>query len=883
MVNLPPEGKDAIMSRRWFALTSGLVVSTAIVPLAFSQTPSRSTSLAERMAAMRRGWSQGESPSAQGSRPVMHNGEAGSRGGSPPTSMWSKFVGQDSDQPAATRAGVQSRTASSRVRGTTQPRDHSNGAEDTLNPAVRMASRPRAGSAQLAGSDDTNGTLPGLGGSPLPQSASAAARATALGAPDISHEIASDYPIGRSAGASASTPSQRAGSAPEGVMSANAQSVGTASVRQSPQRRNAASIDPEELRRELAGSTPASSDSSGRIATTARADGTGELGGTAGESEPMSEPELPAQESPRTDARTTPPANDTAPIRIGGDATGGATDVGAVATDLPAETGSPSVNDASAPGKDFGAAFSENKFLRAPRSNSHPAASPSPRGPSAFDPLRPAKEVDSGVLVSNKTPVITTDIRGPKQILIGREAAYRVQLRNQGDVAAEGMVASIRIPSWAEVVDTAASQGVIAQAGDTMGSGNLEWQLARLEAQGSETLDIRLIPRASRPLELGVSWTITPVGSRAVVEVQEPKLQMTVSGPDEVLFSQPQVFRLTLTNPGTGVAENVKIDLMPPSGGEKVVTTQPIGNLPPGASKTVEIELTPKEAGKLFVKAVATAEGGLTSDASKEIFCRKPELEVDWRGPETKYAGTSATYFFRVRNPGTAPAENVTVRVTLPEGAEFTSASEGQSFDDKRREVAWQVGTLAPGDDSYMELKCIVNTPGANQFRIAAASSSGDLADNKLAETNVVALADLKLDVSDPSGPVAVGEQAVYEIRVQNRGASAAKDVNIVALFSEGLEPDQVEGAMYTVTDGRVSFRTIDELQAGREIGLRIRARASKAGTHVFRAEVLCRDLEIKLAAEETTRFYSDEVADDSSERLQPAQSASQGFESATR
>jgi hypothetical protein len=137
--------------------------------------------------------------------------------------------------------------------------------------------------------------------------------------------------------------------------------------------------------------------------------------------------------------------------------------------------------------------------------------------------------------------------------------------------------------------------------------------------------------------------------------------------------------------------------------------------------------------------------------------------------------------------------------------------------------------------------------------------------------------------VSDPSGPVAVGEQAVYEIRVQNRGASAAKDVNIAALFSKGLEPEQVEGAMNTVADGRVTFRTIEELQAGREIVLRIRAQATEAGTHVFRAEVLCRDLEIQLAAEETTRFYADEAAVDSSEPLQSTQSASQGFESATR
>ena len=149
-----------------------------------------------------------------------------------------------------------------------------------------------------------------------------------------------------------------------------------------------------------------------------------------------------------------------------------------------------------------------------------------------------------------------------------------------------------------------------------------------------------------------------------------------------------------------------------------------------------------------------------------------------------------------------------------------------------------------------------------------------------MAETTVIAIADLKLSVSDPSGPVAVGSQVVYEIHVNNRGASTAKDINIVAFFSEGIEPEQVDGNMYTVSDGRVSFRTIEELGAGRDIVLRIRARALRPGTHVFRAEVLCSDLEIKLAAEETTRFYADESAEQQPSNEQPPPP---GFESAVR
>jgi uncharacterized repeat protein (TIGR01451 family) len=486
-----------------------------------------------------------------------------------------------------------------------------------------------------------------------------------------------------------------------------------------------------------------------------------------------------------------------------------------------------------------------------------------------------------GVLVSNVAPALMSDIRGPKQIAIGREAAYRVRLQNQGGSSADAVVATVRIPSWAEVVNATASNGVVRQIAADDSASTLQWQIPHLDAQSAETLNIDLVPRASRPLELAVSWTHDPVNTRTVVEVQEPKLKLEVTGPDEVLFNKSHVYRLTLSNPGTGVAENVRINLLPPGGGDQAVSTFEVGDLAPGVSKTAEVELTAREAGKLSVQAVAIAEGDLKSEAVKELFCRKPELEVDWRGPDTQYAGTAATYFFRVRNPGTAAADDVAVKVDLPAGAEFVSASEGHVYDSAKREIAWRVGSLGPGDDCYMELRCSVSQPGENKISVQAATAAGDLVDNKTGVTNVVAIADLKLDVSDPSGPIAVGQDAIYEIRVTNRGASAAEEVNVIALFSAGLEPETGEGAPYTVSDGRVAFRTINKLPAGQDIVLQIRAKATEAGTHVFRAEVLCRDLEIKLAAEETTRFYLDDLSHD--KQATPPATVGANYEAAAR
>jgi hypothetical protein len=494
---------------------------------------------------------------------------------------------------------------------------------------------------------------------------------------------------------------------------------------------------------------------------------------------------------------------------------------------------------------------------------------PSARNRDPFGESSASASADPTVLVTQQTPIITTDIRGPRQILVGREATYRVRLENQGTVAAESIVASIRIPAWADVIDTTTSHGTIQQSQNGGTTGLLEWQIVRLEGRSSETLDVRLVPRSSRPLELSVSYTVAPVGSRAVVEVQEPKLGIHVTGPDEVLYGKPQLFRLTITNPGTGTAENVKIDLLPPGGGEAAVSSHPLGDLT--QHQQDRRDGLGAGSGQAIGQGTPTAEGGLAAMPTKIL--PQARLEVVVRSDEI----ATATYFFRVRNPGTAPAEDVTVRVSLPDGAEYAGASEGQSLDAKRREVSWHVGTLGPGDDYYMELKCLMQSPGANQLKISAATAAGD---SKLAETSVVAAAD-RLEVSDPNGPVAVGDEAVYEIRVKNRGASAAQDVNIIALFSDGVEPDQVEGALYTVADGRVSFRTIEELPAGRQIALRIRAHALQPGMHVFRAEVLCKDLEIKLAAEESTRFYADDLPAEGGPEQQSAE-RSQPFEQST-
>ena len=221
---------------------------------------------------------------------------------------------------------------------------------------------------------------------------------------------------------------------------------------------------------------------------------------------------------------------------------------------------------------------------------------------------------------------------------------------------------------------------------------------------------------------------------------------------------------------------------------------------------------------------------------------------------------TVATYEIHVTNPGNATAKDVVVTAGLPTGAEFNQATGGGRFNAATSEVEWSLPSLQTGAEETLVVKCVLGTPGVNNLNLKAAAS-GDLACDSQTITKVEALADLVLDVSDPRGPVAVGQDVTYELRVTNRGTKSADGVDVIAFFSEGVEAITVEGGDHQVSTGQVEFNSIPSIPAGGEVIFTITARAETAGNHVFRAEAHCKSLGTSLASEETTKFYAEGAA----------------------
>ena len=483
------------------------------------------------------------------------------------------------------------------------------------------------------------------------------------------------------------------------------------------------------------------------------------------------------------------------------------------------------------------------------------AGAPAAAASSIAKPDNAGASDSSGVLFAKKGPLLRTETVGPQTTIIGKPATYKVRVQNMGEIPAEGVTVQIQLPDWAEVVATQPSRGTAHPPEKNRGGSTVQWQLATLEGRGIDELDLQLVMRRSQRFNLAVSWTAAPSTSEATIDVLEPKLELAISGPRDVQFGDTKTYRLTISNPGTGDAEQVGIQLMPIDGGSQPAASQTIGTVAAGQSKVLEIELTARRAGTIKINATATADNGLKSEAVEEVLVRRAGLKIDVTSPAMKYAGTPCNYTIQVTNPGDATAQKLSIEATLPSGAQNAEPSVGGVVSSDGAKVTWKLDTLAPGQQQVLQLSAMLQTAGANQLRVAA-EAAGELADTGTATTNVEALADLKLEVSDPSGPVAVGDEAVYEIRIRNRGTTSANGVETVGFFSEGLEPTRANGGNGRVGTGQVVFEPIKSLAAGSEMVLKISAKATKPGNHVFRAEVRCRTLGTQLIGEETTLFY---------------------------
>jgi uncharacterized repeat protein (TIGR01451 family) len=296
-------------------------------------------------------------------------------------------------------------------------------------------------------------------------------------------------------------------------------------------------------------------------------------------------------------------------------------------------------------------------------------------------------------------PVVVLKVRVAACAEAGQEIEYHLCVENCSPAPAYHVLVHNAVPKNARFVR--------AVPPPTRTDPELQWDLGTLEPQAkceivlvlaaTGTDDVKncarvqfeygqcVITRIARtgPLPGGVP---EPAKIPAV-PAGEAKLSLAVNGPKEGVLNQPATFEITASNAGTAAAVNVlvtgflpeKTKYLSASDSGRMHANQIawlLGDLPPGASRTVKLSLQPEAAGEICVKATALADPALKASAESCTLVRGASAMLlnlrDTRDPLP--VGGETSYSIVALNQGQAPITNLVIKALIPPEMSLLSA-----------------------------------------------------------------------------------------------------------------------------------------------------------------------------------------------------------------
>lgn len=439
------------------------------------------------------------------------------------------------------------------------------------------------------------------------------------------------------------------------------------------------------------------------------------------------------------------------------------------------------------------------------------------------------------------SPKLEFQFEGPKSAVVNQEITHKIWVTNTGDAPAEGVVVRIEIPSWIDIQHMDANKGgwVCLPREDGSGIADLEWKIERIDQGTTYLLVFRYVSRQHRAIEFPVRHDFYRPAIIVRTEVQEPKLEMELIGADEVLWNDNVVYKLFVHNVGNGNAENIRLELQQTSSEEFFCKfDEP---LRPGETQEMNIQVRAgREQEFVDIAVVASGAHDLKSEIKRRVKVLRPKLEMSIQTDPLHFVDTSAEVAIRVANNGTADAENVVIRVELPLGAKYVRSSDGGVFSIQQQQnvVEWRGRYIPKNEMQTFTLVCEPQREGECRVSVEASELNGCVLAANHGTFFAEAVVDLDLAVNVPKGPVELGQEVEYEVKVTNVGTKAAEDVLISMTFGPHLEPTGVSGGAALDNDGLVTFDTIPAILPKQCVTVKVRVKAEKTGTAPIRAEV---------------------------------------------
>jgi uncharacterized repeat protein (TIGR01451 family) len=478
----------------------------------------------------------------------------------------------------------------------------------------------------------------------------------------------------------------------------------------------------------------------------------------------------------------------------------------------------------------------------------------------------------SGILPGKVNQQVTVEAVCPDSVVYNTEFRYELVVHNTGNVAVQNVRVEDEIPAGVRYVGSD-------PAGELNGD-KLVWSIGALDGNASKRIAIRV-----RPTEEGEIRSRAVVSFTSTVEartkVTRPRVAVVMSAPEVARAGDEAVFRIKVTNSGTGPAQNMVLKAYLSDGlnyknqGNELVSK--LATLPAGESKNVDLPLSTAKAGSQWCQITVTAEGSQDATAKAAVNVVEPQLQITQTGPAKCLVRGEPTYEITLSNPGTAATDALTVQTILPDGFDFVQASDSGAFNATYRSVTWKLSGLPAGGTKSVGVKLRAAAAGDVSLRTTAqsvpeapvapagvgAKPAGRVLEAK-ADTAIKSegIAAVRFDVKGLVNPVEVGKDAEYEIRVTNQGTGACTNVQLMAAMADNCTfsgasggPDG-KGGNAKAQGQTLVFDPIATLPVKGEVVYTVRVKSTATGNQKFRVQLTCdqvREPDVKV---ESTNFY---------------------------
>ncbi len=200
----------------------------------------------------------------------------------------------------------------------------------------------------------------------------------------------------------------------------------------------------------------------------------------------------------------------------------------------------------------------------------------------------------------------------------------------------------------------------------------------------------------------------------------------------------------------------------------------------------------------------------------------------------TRAEGDEITYAIYVENVNLLVKKNLKVKTTLPEGVSYIGALPKAQYDEKSREITWDIDTLKENEIKRIQFGVTVDSLNANIYEKTIKTKATIIGEQQIEsnETSImVQKASLTIkQTTDTKVTVSESDTITYNFEIQNTGMGDAADIEVVDELPEELKYDSVQysynGKTYEAKLGSANTAKIRiaGLKAGQTLSIAIKA-----------------------------------------------------------